>query len=175
MSKPTVKEIRERSSILLILAKMNSSKTYEGFADNAGELLRQLSDDCNYLIDRLEARDKQDVVTPKYLDSWIDRANKAEARSEELEAGLTETLTNLYIETKKAESAQAKIDALMLEYCPDEMTEEQIKRWGECQVPASEEKSYNLCEDHKRWPCPDCGTKHFEGCECGFCRGKDND
>ena len=29
--------------------------------------------------------------------------------------------------------AQAKIDALMLEYCPDEMTPEQLKTWGENQ------------------------------------------
>ena len=28
---------------------------------------------------------------------------------------------------------QAKIDSLMLEYCPDEMTQDQIERWEECQ------------------------------------------
>lgn len=31
------------------------------------------------------------------------------------------------------EAMQAKIDSLMLEYCPDEMTAEQIKVWGESQ------------------------------------------
>lgn len=30
---------------------------------------------------------------------------------------------------KEIESKQAKIDALMLEYCPDEMTPEQMKEW----------------------------------------------
>lgn len=30
---------------------------------------------------------------------------------------------------------QAQIDALMLEYCPDEMTPEQIRNWGDHQVP----------------------------------------
>ena len=39
---------------------------------------------------------------------------------------------------KQWEAAQAKIDALMLEYCPDEMTDEQLKRWGECQVAVPE-------------------------------------
>lgn len=29
---------------------------------------------------------------------------------------------------------QAKIDSLMLEFCPEEMTPEQIERWGENQV-----------------------------------------
>lgn len=32
---------------------------------------------------------------------------------------------------------QAKIDMLMLEYCPDEMTPEQLKEWESHQVPRS--------------------------------------
>lgn len=28
----------------------------------------------------------------------------------------------------------------------------------------------NLCVKHKRFPCRECDTKHFDGCECGFCR-----
>ena len=36
------------------------------------------------------------------------------------------TIENL---NKKLAAAQAKIDALMLEYCPDEMTQEQIDNW----------------------------------------------
>lgn len=31
---------------------------------------------------------------------------------------------------------QAKIDRLMLEYCPDEMTEEQLENWGMAQRTA---------------------------------------
>ena len=31
---------------------------------------------------------------------------------------------------------QAKIDALMLEYCPGEMTREQIANWREHQIPS---------------------------------------
>lgn len=31
---------------------------------------------------------------------------------------------------------QAKIDSLMFEYCPEEMTEEQIAEWGKHQVRA---------------------------------------
>lgn len=33
---------------------------------------------------------------------------------------------------------QAKIDALMLEYCPEEMTEAQLAEWGRHQVPVKE-------------------------------------
>lgn len=35
---------------------------------------------------------------------------------------------------------QAKIDALMLEYCPDEMTPEQTEEWGRNQRPVSDEQ-----------------------------------
>lgn len=38
---------------------------------------------------------------------------------------------------RKAKGLQAKIDALMLEYCPDEMTKEQLDEWGSRQEPAS--------------------------------------
>lgn len=34
------------------------------------------------------------------------------------------------------QALQAKIDWLMLEYCPDEMTPEQIEEWGKHQVPS---------------------------------------
>lgn len=36
---------------------------------------------------------------------------------------------------KELNAKQAKIDSLMLEYCPDEMTEAQFNKWGECQMP----------------------------------------
>ena len=39
---------------------------------------------------------------------------------------------------RKNAALQARIDALMLEYCPDEMTEEQSKRWALYQRPVSD-------------------------------------
>ena len=39
---------------------------------------------------------------------------------------------------EKADALQAKIDMLMLEYCPEEMTEEQKREWARHQVPVSE-------------------------------------
>lgn len=36
--------------------------------------------------------------------------------------------------TKRNCALQAKIDSLMLEFCPEDMTQEQIERWGENQV-----------------------------------------
>lgn len=37
---------------------------------------------------------------------------------------------------KEVERLQAQIDSLMLEFCPDEMTPEQERQWGESQRPA---------------------------------------
>lgn len=40
------------------------------------------------------------------------------------------------------EALQAKIDALMLEYCPDDMTPEQLARWGAAQNLAEEGRDF---------------------------------
>lgn len=37
---------------------------------------------------------------------------------------------------RRIDSMQAKIDALMLEYCPDEMTTEQKQEWARNQIEA---------------------------------------
>ena len=39
---------------------------------------------------------------------------------------------------KENASLQAKIDALMLEYCPEDMDTEQMIEWADNQVPGSE-------------------------------------
>lgn len=39
---------------------------------------------------------------------------------------------------RERDGAQAQLDALMLEFCPDEMTEEQVKRWAAAQQTAGE-------------------------------------
>lgn len=37
--------------------------------------------------------------------------------------------------SKEKCALQAKIDALILEFCPEEVEQEQVERWGENQVP----------------------------------------
>ncbi len=56
--------------------------------------------------------------------AWRDRAKKAEADAAALRVDLAER--------------QAKIDRIMLEYCPDEMTQEQIAEWERHQRAAPE-------------------------------------
>jgi len=54
---------------------------------------------------------------------------------------------NIYKEYHNKEQAlQAKIDALMLEYCPEDMTKEQLEEWAAHQKPVSDglENKINL-------------------------------
>ncbi len=47
-------------------------------------------------------------------------------------------------------SKQAKIDSLMLEYCPDEMTQEQKDNWAKHQVPADPQPSIKDLSGYER-------------------------
>lgn len=49
-------------------------------------------------------------------------------------------LAKLKQQAHELESLQCKIDALMLEYCPDEMTEEQKVEWARHQRPVSDQR-----------------------------------
>lgn len=49
---------------------------------------------------------------------------------------------------------QARIDSLMLEHCPDEMTEQQMTEWAKHQVAACVE-----CSLSGKSACPEHGTK----------------
>lgn len=56
-----------------------------------------------------------------------------------LQYGDISTATNILnrVIEKEVATKQAKIDSLMLEYCPNEMTEKQIKNWEKHQKPAN--------------------------------------
>ena len=59
---------------------------------------------------------------------------------------------------------QAKIDRLMLEYCPDEMTDEQVKEWGRNQCPTDshlwEHTDHTMYESF--YKCRVCGKEKME-------------
>jgi hypothetical protein len=57
-----------------------------------------------------------------------------------------EQVDTLTLQNTKLLAQQAKIDALMLEYCPDEMTEDQVANWERHQVPAEETLQTVLAE-----------------------------
>jgi hypothetical protein len=44
---------------------------------------------------------------------------------------------------RKYLALQAKLDRVMLEYCPDDMTAEQITGWGQHQVPTPTHGAHN--------------------------------
>lgn len=51
--------------------------------------------------------------------------------------------------SKEKCALQAKIDSLMLEYCPEEMTQEQVERWEENQVVSTYATNDNVDESLK--------------------------
>lgn len=53
-----------------------------------------------------------------------------------------ETIIDL---SKRNCALQAKIDSLMLEFCPEEMSQEQIERWAENQAVSTYATKGNLC------------------------------
>lgn len=59
---------------------------------------------------------------------------------------------------EKLGAKQAKIDWLMLEFCPDEMTPAQIEEWGRHQKPAP---GCTFCESvhYACSKCPVCGRR----------------
>lgn len=48
------------------------------------------------------------------------------------------------VAARKADALQARIDALMLEYCPEEMTEAQKENWARHQRPVSAEDAAKI-------------------------------
>jgi len=61
---------------------------------------------------------------------------------------IKETYTEqISLQERRINHLQAKIDELMLEYCPDEMTEEQMENWGKHQQPSSSSSLLALCKN----------------------------
>lgn len=57
-----------------------------------------------------------------------------------------EELKSQVVELKlEVDAKQARIDELMLEFCPNEMSQEQLDNWGKHQVPADPQSILDLC------------------------------
>jgi len=85
------------------------------------------------------------------------------SRTEELET-LIQNSSPQYLAQKFFEletmvnTLQAQVDALMLEYCPDEMTDDQVRNWGKHQVPEAALDRINLL----------CSQANYENNELAF-------
>lgn len=78
---------------------------------------------------RAEKAEAECAAKDTLIADWYGRTRKAEAE-----------LAALKVER---DSMQAKIDALMLEYCPDEMTPGQVEEWGKHQKPSPDQGDSN--------------------------------
>ncbi len=76
--------------------------------------------------------------TPRKMPlSVMVRDPKQYVMAEGARQGLADSIAIL---ERELAAAQAKIDNLMLEYCPDEMTPEQLAEWGRNQRPVEGSK-----------------------------------
>lgn len=65
---------------------------------------------------------------------------------------IIELLTDLHTKTQReCDAKQAKIDELMIEYCPDAITDEQWAEYQKHQVPVSEDLLEEIMEGHRLW------------------------
>lgn len=87
----------------------------EGCCDDS-EAYVLYSDHLNY-VEKLQAENKR---LRTEIDEWL----QAFAKNSD--------------QVKRVEKLEARIDTLMLEYCPDEMTEEQIANWEKHQKHSPE-------------------------------------
>lgn len=99
------------------LASRGSSMTEQ----DIDELLR-LADERIAELERekaeLEQRLSDSIATVRFFREQLRQSNAAEREA-----------------TMELRKKQAKIDSLMLEYCPDEMIQEQLEEWGRNQRP----------------------------------------
>lgn len=115
---------------------------------------------------------------------------QAEKSGESVTQDAVECIIDLAGMQQQLDAKQAVIDRLMLEYCPDEMTVEQVAEWGKHQVPVA--FGYKLLKDtthgQRSWPedashengnyyntCCDCDrvfTGHKRRHICRVCAGE---
>lgn len=79
---------------------------------------------------------QRESPSQNYLIEWEEFIVAAEKRIAELEEESDRRLQKWLIALETIGEMKAKIDALMLEYCPDEMTQEQIAEYAKHQKPA---------------------------------------
>jgi len=81
------------------------------------------------------------IVVSVYFAQTLERENAAlREQLKDCSAAFDKQQKQLDRNTEQIAAKQAKIDALMFEHCPDEMTEEQIARWKKHQVVKEEGK-----------------------------------
>lgn len=85
------------------------------------------------IVDRLQ---HVYVSTSEIISVFKEASNELDKVTNELVQSLRYSLDIAEEYKSIAESNQSKIDELMLEYCPDEMTAEQLEEWAKHQQPS---------------------------------------
>lgn len=96
----------------------------------ADKIVTGSSDYCNEASDLLRNYSNLEKELAAYTTRYDPRHDMAVTRLEGYVSGLNGKIRALEVER---DALQAKLDRLMLEFCPDEMTQEQLENWENAQ------------------------------------------
>lgn len=125
-SKELAKQLRDNATVLLIPGTAIPTGAIAGALQMAAAEIERLqleNDACGL----------QCSATMKSLVAEIEQLKQDLARTESAHVVVMAENTHY---KQRVLAAQARIDALMLEYCPNEMTPEQLSNWGAHQRPS---------------------------------------
>ena len=106
------------------------------------------------------------------LKATIEREAAAN-RIKELEAQLANDVTGrewvqLLKRSKELEATIERVEALQRQIHGDDTS---FFIWAhELDAALKQPNQFPTCKPHGKFPCRECGVKHFEGCQCAFCR-----
>lgn len=117
-------------------------------ADKRAEALEGVAPQPRYIEHiQFEGRDcvvlspeEYEALWERALSAQVAQQDKARASVEREAARQAADTARIASLQREVAAKQAKIDALMLEYCPDEMTPEQVENWKQHQVLATPEQ-----------------------------------
>ena len=122
-----------RKEIERLNALIKSYASGQVWYANALDKLSHLRFHLNELVEQMDSNARLDRalgVENQYQTSKVNAAKIAIKDANKFFSG--------EVPAESHASLQAKIDALMLEYCPDEMTKEQMDNWASHQVAVKE-------------------------------------
>lgn len=113
-------------------------------------------------MNRTEVFNKLRMTLPlnaSMLDAALDKIIELEERVTVLLDLKMEWQDKFWEADKERASNQAKIDELMLEYCPDDMTQDQLKAYALHQRAVHKEEAKYFVVSHRHDPFPDIPWK----------------
>lgn len=91
-------------------------------------------------------------------------------KTEDISLNLEEGEVNFYVKSNDFGAVYATLTFKQIINLKQKLDD--IIRQNETKPKKKSKRSIveKMCVEHGQFPCRKCGTKHFKGCQCGFCR-----